>query len=66
MILSFPISVYEVAMHTEYYTRPRLQRHVIRILWMVPIYGVDAWLALRFRDARALSQRSMPPLMHWT
>jgi hypothetical protein len=22
-------------MHTEYYTRPRLQRHVIRILWMV-------------------------------
>lgn len=52
VILSFPISVYEVAMHTEYYTRPRLQRHVIRILWMVPIYGVDAWLALRFRDAR--------------
>ena len=40
-------------MHTEYYTRPRLQRHVIRILWMVPIYSVDAWLALRFKDARA-------------
>ena len=35
MILSFPISVYEVAMHTEHYTQPRLQRHVIRILWMV-------------------------------
>jgi Organic solute transporter Ostalpha len=40
-------------MHTEYYTRPRLQRHVIRILWMVPIYSLDAWLALRFKDARA-------------
>eukprot|EP00199_Chlamydomonas_sp_CCMP681_P000604 CAMPEP_0119112536 /NCGR_PEP_ID=MMETSP1180-20130426/40661_1 /TAXON_ID=3052 ORGANISM="Chlamydomonas cf sp, Strain CCMP681" /NCGR_SAMPLE_ID=MMETSP1180 /ASSEMBLY_ACC=CAM_ASM_000741 /LENGTH=467 /DNA_ID=CAMNT_0007100083 /DNA_START=261 /DNA_END=1665 /DNA_ORIENTATION=- len=39
-------------MHTEYYTRPRLQKHVIRILWMVPIYAVDAWFALRFRDAR--------------
>lgn len=39
-------------MHTEYYTRPRLQRHVIRILWMVPIYSLDAWLALRFKDAR--------------
>ncbi|GFH23710.1 transmembrane protein, partial [Haematococcus lacustris] len=39
-------------MHTEYYTRPRLQRHVIRILWMVPIYAIDAWFALRFRDAR--------------
>ena len=22
---------------------PRLQRHVIRILWMVPIYAVDCW-----------------------
>ena len=49
MILTVPISVYEVAMHTEYYTRPRLQRHVIRILWMVPIYSADAWLALRFK-----------------
>ncbi len=36
-------------MHTEYYTQPRLQRHVIRILWMVPIYAVDAWFALRFQ-----------------
>lgn len=43
----------QVAMHTEYYTRPRLQRHVIRILWMVPIYSMDAWFALRFKDARA-------------
>lgn len=39
-------------MHTEYYTRPKLQRHVIRILWMVPIYALDAWFALRFKDAR--------------
>ncbi|KAF8072632.1 hypothetical protein HT031_000292 [Scenedesmus sp. PABB004] len=53
VVLTIPIAVYEVAMHTEYYTRPRLQRHVIRILWMVPIYSVDAWLALRFKDARA-------------
>ncbi|MEW5307253.1 MAG: hypothetical protein WDW36_009661 [Sanguina aurantia] len=52
VLMAIPISVYEVAMHTEYYTRPRLQRHVIRILWMVPIYALDAWLALRFTDAR--------------
>jgi hypothetical protein len=25
----------QIAMHTEYYTVPKLQRHVIRILWMV-------------------------------
>jgi len=28
-----PPTSLQVAMHTEYYTRPRLQRHVIRILW---------------------------------
>ncbi|GIM14058.1 hypothetical protein Vretimale_17090 [Volvox reticuliferus] len=47
-----PISIYEIAMHTEYYTQPRLQKHVIRILLMVPIYAVDAWFALRFQKAR--------------
>ncbi|KAG2484774.1 hypothetical protein HYH03_016428 [Edaphochlamys debaryana] len=52
VILSMPISIYEIAMHTEYYTQPRLQKHVIRILLMVPIYAVDAWFALRFRKAR--------------
>ncbi|GLC71802.1 hypothetical protein PLESTF_001168600 [Pleodorina starrii] len=51
-ILSVPISVYEIALHTEYYTQPHLQKHVIRILLMVPIYAVDAWLALRFNEAR--------------
>ncbi|GIL57644.1 hypothetical protein Vafri_12839 [Volvox africanus] len=52
VILSMPISIYEIAMHTEYYTQPRLQKHVIRILLMVPIYAVDAWFALRFQKAR--------------
>lgn len=27
---------------------PGLLRHIIRILWMVPIYALDAWLALKF------------------
>lgn len=39
-------------MHFEYYSRPKLQIHVIRILWMVPVYGVDAWLCLRFPSSR--------------
>jgi hypothetical protein len=45
-----PITFYEVAQHLENYRMPRLQRHVIRILFMVPIYAVDCWLALRFKD----------------
>jgi hypothetical protein len=38
-------------MHLEFYNRPRLQIRVVRILWMVPIYAVDAWMSLRFKDA---------------
>ena len=39
-------------MHLEYYNRPKLQLRVVRILWMVPIYAVDSWLSLRFKEAR--------------
>ena len=52
VILAVSASIYEVAMHLEHYNRPALQIRVIRILWMVPIYGLDAWLSLRFSDAR--------------
>ena len=37
------VTVYEVAMHLEYLSRPKLQIRVIRILWMVPIYAVDRY-----------------------
>lgn len=44
MLLALPVSIYEVAMHLEYLSRPKLQLRVIRILWMVPIYAVDRWV----------------------
>jgi hypothetical protein len=50
LTLPSPPSV-QVAQHLENYRMPRLQRHVIRILFMVPIYAVDCWLALRFKDS---------------
>jgi hypothetical protein len=50
VLLAVPITFYEVAQHLEHYHMPRLQRYVIRILWMVPIYAVDCWLALRFKE----------------
>lgn len=31
-------------MHLVHFSKPHLQRHVIRVLWMVPIYGINAWL----------------------
>jgi hypothetical protein len=32
----------EIGKHLANYYRPKLQRHIIRVLWMVPIYAVDA------------------------
>ena len=40
--------------HVLHYVSP-LQRHYIRILWMVPIYSVESWLALRFNE------QALPP-----
>ena len=44
-----PLTVWEVSMHLDNYNRPALQRPVIRILLMVPIYAINAWLALRYK-----------------
>ncbi|KAK9841769.1 hypothetical protein WJX81_001783 [Elliptochloris bilobata] len=49
VLLALPVSIYEVAMQLEYFSRPTLQIRVIRILWMVPIYALDSWFALRFK-----------------
>jgi len=61
VLLAVPVTIYEVAMHLEYFSRPRLQIYVIRILWMVPIYAVDAWLALRFK-VTPITSLIPPPL----
>jgi len=47
--ITLPIVVYTVALHLRNFHEPRLQRLVIRILWMPAIFGVDNWLALRFK-----------------
>ncbi|OQV15313.1 Transmembrane protein 184C [Hypsibius exemplaris] len=48
--LSFPVSLQLILLHLLNYTKPRLQLHIIRILWMPPIYAMDAWLSLRFPE----------------
>jgi len=40
------MSIYGIHMHLAHYSQPRVQRHIIRVLWMVPIYASNAWLAL--------------------
>lgn len=48
VLLTLPIFMAGLVQHLTNYTRPDLQRHIIRILWIVPIYSLDSWFALLF------------------
>eukprot|EP00164_Ancoracysta_twista_P003437 GFYU01004583.1.p1 GENE.GFYU01004583.1~~GFYU01004583.1.p1 ORF type:complete len:423 (-),score=116.55 GFYU01004583.1:130-1398(-) len=51
VMLAVPISVWSIFRHVYHYNQPQLQKHVIRVLWMVPIYSINAWFALRFKES---------------
>nr|XP_039251089.1 transmembrane protein 184C-like [Styela clava] len=46
VLFTVPISLWTILQHLIYYTQPELQKHIIRILWMVPIYSIDSWVAI--------------------
>jgi hypothetical protein len=48
VLLGFPICMYGIIMHLANYNQPQIQVYVVRILWMVPFYSVESWLAMRF------------------
>lgn len=41
-----------VYLHFTHWYMPEVQKYVVRILFMVPIYAVQSWLSLRFHHAR--------------
>jgi hypothetical protein len=47
--LTFVISIRQIVMHLLNWRVPGIQKYIVRILWMVPLYSVESWLALRFR-----------------
>ncbi|GAB1601728.1 transmembrane protein 184C-like [Argonauta hians] len=51
VMMALPISLWGILQHLIHYTQSHLQRHIIRILWMVPVYALNAWFALRFPHA---------------
>ncbi|EDO47105.1 predicted protein [Nematostella vectensis] len=51
VFLTIPISLWGIVQHMVNYNKPDLQRRIVRILWMVPIYSIDSWLGLRFPKA---------------
>lgn len=42
VVVSIPLCVWHILQHMLHFTKPILQRPIIRILWMVPIYAVNA------------------------
>lgn len=46
VISSLLSSFWQITQHLIYYNKPYLQKYVVRILWMVPIYSMNAWIAL--------------------
>lgn len=47
-LVAIVMSFYLIMMHALHYTKPREQKHIIRILFMVPIYASASFLSLRF------------------
>lgn len=37
--LALFLSIYEIVQHLSHYNKPYLQKYIIRVLWMVPIYS---------------------------
>ncbi|XP_022673131.1 transmembrane protein 184C-like isoform X2 [Varroa destructor] len=46
LMMTSPVTLYEIAGHIANYSKPYLQKHIIRVLWMVPIYSINSWISL--------------------
>ena len=42
VLTAIPLSIWHITQHIKHFTKPILQKHIIRILWMVPIYAANA------------------------
>lgn len=49
VLLTVPISMRLIVLHLTHWTLPHIQKYVVKIIWMVPLYAVESWLALRFK-----------------
>ena len=48
VVIACLLSSLSVYYHLKNYRCPELQRRIVRILWMVPIYALDSWISLAF------------------
>ena len=50
------ITSLNIVKHLTHYSRDDLQRHIVRILLVVPVYTVACWLEMLFPDTRVIAQ----------
>ena len=48
LLLTILVSMFGILHHLVHYTQPELQKLIISNLWMVPIYSLDSWVALKY------------------
>lgn len=51
-LLAVLVALWHVTHHVRHLHQPLVQRRILAILWMVPVYGVTSWLSLVFPLAR--------------
>jgi len=51
MLLSCLISMWHMTAHLRKFKEPVVQRKILAILWMVPIYGTTSWVSLVIHQA---------------
>jgi hypothetical protein len=49
VLLTIPISIRIIVQHLTHWVAPNIQKYVVRIVWMIPIYSVESWIALRYK-----------------
>lgn len=49
VLLTFPISFRLAYQHLTHWSQPNIQKYVVRIVWMIPVYSIESWIALRFQ-----------------
>jgi Organic solute transporter Ostalpha len=54
VLLGYPVSMWGILGHLTNYNAPHIQVYIVRILWMVPIYSIESWLAMRFHKKAVL------------
>merc|ERR1719346_604201 len=52
-LLTLLITLWHVSSHLQHFAKPHVQRKILAIIWMPPIYAITSWLCLVFPSSSA-------------